>query len=231
MFDYLTCDSEIKPVLVLPLKNLFQPGLVIAAGATIGGEHFDRIVSQLPPLNTASEFPLALDFDGIEDATASYIKATVLALHQCGRLHAKALSAHELHEQSTPLKPLNIAVVVLNAAAAVSDCIHEVFARRGLAILSGTRLVDDRLDDAVLLGELDATAMEALALSCQFSEFQAADLLNAQTEAAIKVNGWNNRLAQVHGQRLVRRRTEGRTHRFIPLANKVQAHGEVLSRK
>lgn len=215
---------------VIQLRNFFQPNLVVAAGATLGGEHFDRIVSQLPPLTATIEVPVALDFDGIEDATSSYIKATVLALHQCGRLHAKALPAHELQEQSTQLRPLNITVLVMNATAAVSDCIHEVFARRGLAILSGIRISGERLEDAVLLGELESAAMEALTLSCQFPEFQAADLHRVQTVTAIKVNGWNNRLAEVHGQRLVRRRTEGRTHRFIPLANKVQAHGEVLSR-
>lgn len=218
-------------MLVIPLRNYFQPNMLVAAGATLGGEHFDRIVSELPPLNGPSEVPMAIDFAGIEDATSSYIKATVLALHQSGRLHAKALPAHELREQSTSLRPLNIALVVLNATAAVMDCIHEVFARRGLAILSGSQLNGDRLEDATLLGELEPAVMEALTLACQFLEFQAADLHGVQSAKPITVTGWNNRMAEVHGQRLVRRRTEGRTHRFIPLANKVQAHGEVLSRE
>jgi hypothetical protein len=218
-------------VFVIQLRKYFQPNLVVAAGATLGGEHFERMVSELPPLNAPSEVPVAIDFEGIEDATSSYLKATLLALHQSGRLHAKALPAHELQEQSTQLQPLNITVVVLNATAAVSDCIHEVFARRGLAVLSGTRLNGERLEDAVLLGELEPAAMEALTLSCQFPEFQAADLHGVQSTKPITVTGWNNRMAEVHGQRLVRRRTEGRTHRFIPLANKVHAHGEVLSRK
>lgn len=97
----------------------------------------------------------------------SFILRACLDSATCA-LSSFTLPAHELQEQSTQLRPLNITVVVVNPSPAVSDCIHEVFARRGLAVLSGTRISGERLKDPVLLGELELAAMEALTLSCQF---------------------------------------------------------------
>lgn len=215
----------------IPLRNFFSGDIVIAAGATLGIDHFNQILATLPQSTSATENIIALDFDRIEDATPSYVKATVLALHQCGRRHAGVLTADEQQELGDSIVPLNIVVVILNASPAVRDCIHEVFSRRGVAMLTGGDLEGDQLVTAELLGEIEPAVLETLLISSQFQEFQAADLIGHAAGSNIKVTGWNNRLAELHRHRLVRRRTEGRTHRFIPLARKVEAYGEILSRK
>lgn len=221
--------------MLIPLRNFFPATTAIAAGASAGIDHFNSIVTQiLPALQGAkSETIVFLDFSGIEDATPSYIKATVLALHQCGRRYMKEITLGEHAETAELSRPLNIIVAVLNASQAVQDCINEVFSRRGFAVLAGAHVSDDRFDEAVVLGELDSKIFETLQSAAGLDEFQAGDLLekNKPTES-ILVTGWNNRLAELHRQRLLLRRTEGRTNRFRSFANKVNlSHGHLLSRQ
>lgn len=208
---------------------------MIAAGATMGIDHFNAIVTQIAPAleKAEGETIIFLDFSGIDDATPSYIKATVLALHQCGRRYLREITLGEHAEVAELSRPLNIIVGVLNASQQVQDCINEVFARRELAVLAGAHVTDERFDEAVVLGALDMKIFETLQSACGLDEFQAADLLekNKPTES-ILVTGWNNRLAELHRQRLLLRRTEGRTNRFRSFANKVTSHhGHLLLRQ
>jgi hypothetical protein len=208
---------------------------VIAAGATTGIDHFNTIVTQiLPALKVAeAETMVFLDFSGIEDATPSYIKATVLALHQCGRRYLQEITLKEHAEVGELSRPLNIIVGVLNASQQVQDCINEVFASRGFAVLGGAQVTDERFDEAVVLGVLDSKIYETLQRACGLEEFQASDLLEKnKPTGSILVTGWNNRLAELHRQRLLLRRTEGRTNRFRSFANKVTSHhGHLLLRQ
>lgn len=173
--------------------------------------------------------PVYLDFSDIEDATPSYIKATVLALHQCGRRFMKAITLDEHVDTAELSQPLNIIVAVLNASLHVQECIHEVFARRGFAVLAGAQLFNDRIEDAVVLGRLDEKIFETLQRACGFDEFQASNLLEKDNPTEPGVTGWNNRLAELHRLRLLQRRTDGRTNRFKSFANKVNLHGQILS--
>jgi uncharacterized protein YggL (DUF469 family) len=221
-------------MLEIPLLQYFSSGVVIAAGATLGTEHFEQIMTRIAPEGGTGgeELLVVVNFDGINDATPSYLKATLLALHQCGRRFAKALTIDEQTELGTSILPLNIAVVVQNAAEQVQDCINEVFARRGLGILAGTNLANERFLSATLLGSLESTVLQTLMLTCSYHEFQASDLFeNQASSGAISINGWNNRLAELYRHRLVRRRIEGRINRFISITNQVTSHGEILSRK
>lgn len=215
----------------ISIISLFPEGNVLAAGATLGAEHFAAICEQIrtAPTTLGTETMVPLDFLGIEDATPSYIKATVLALHQSGRLFAGVLNHDEATDVGTQLPKLNITVGILNASAAVQTCIHEVFALRGLGILSGTKQQQDRFESAVFLGELEPKIIHTLVVTSAFSNFTAPELQKQITEEETSVNGWNNRLAELHRHRLIRRKSEGRALRFFPLASTINIHGQVLS--
>jgi len=215
------------------LSQMFAGSNAVAAGATLGNQHFQQMLQMLPSSLNGGEVETAIvcNLEGIEDATPSYIKATVLALHQCGRLFARTLTLDENVEIGEGLRPLNTVTLIRNASESVADCIHEVFARRELAIFSGTDLGPDRFVSATLLGQVDAAGLKALDLACGFEEFQAADLHRIESASAISVTGWNNRLAELHRQRLIRRRTEGRVNRFIPLVQTFNLYGQILLRK
>lgn len=215
------------------LINFFEGTGAVAAGATLGIEHFERMLEMLPGSFKGGpiENVVVCNLEGLEDATPSYVKATILAFHQCGRLFARSLSLAEHGEIGERLRPLNTVVVIQNASDAVADCVNEVFARRDLAILAGVGAPADQMETATLLGRVDPAALRALELATQFDEFQASDLHQADPEAAISVTGWNNRLAELYRQRLLRRRTEGRAHRFIPLVKNLNLYGQVLPGK
>lgn len=206
------------------ISDLFNNTAIVAAGATLGEEHFRRIVELAAPNPKGNETVVVLDFTGIDDATPSYIKATVLTLHQSGRRFSNTLTSEE-HEELGAIAPLNILVILTGLTAAVQDCVHEVFARRSLAIFSGEKWENNKVINAVLLGRVEPAALEALEACSGFEEFQASDLLAG---SKITVTGWNNRLAELYRQRLLRRRVEGRTNRFGPLATNFKAYGQVL---
>lgn len=215
------------------MRKFFSSELIPAAGATLGSEHFEGICQSIPSsaLSDAFETIVALDFAGIEDATPSYIKATVLALHQCGRLYAEELSHSEAVELGSQVHPFNIVVCLLNASEPVQLCVHEVFSLRGLGVLNGVSIPEDRLDRAVLLGRLDPKVEHTLLVTAPLPNFSAPELSVHVVSEQLSVNGWNNRLAELHRHRLIRRRTEGRTLRFFPIATEIFAYGKVLFRK
>ena len=219
-------------MVTIPVRKFFPSDLIPAAGAALGSEHFEGICQKIPSakLSSAFETIVALDFDGIEDATPSYIKATVLALHQCGRLYAEELTHSEAVELENQVHSLNIVVCLLNASEPVQLCVHEVFSLRGLGILNGVSISDDRLERAVLLGRLDSKVEHTLLVTAPLPNFSAPELAVHVVSEQLSVNGWNNRLAELHRHRLIRRRAEGRTLRFFPVANEIFAYGKVLFR-
>ena len=215
----------------ISMISFFPSANILAAGAGLGAEHFSSICAQIAAVPTLPgiETAVFLDFADIEDATPSYIKATVLALHQTGRLFAGVLTHNEAIELGSRIQKLNVVVGILNATPAVQTCIHEVFALRGLGILCGTDRQNDRFGSAILLGEVEPKIAHTLVVTSSFTDFTAPELQKQVTDEDTSVNGWNNRLAEVHRHRLIRRRSEGRALRFFPLASTLQIHGQVLS--
>lgn len=217
----------------ISIRALLGANRQFAAGATLGREHFREIVAALAKTPATNVETLAVfDFADVDDVSASYIKATLLAAHRCGRLHAGVLSAEELRDSSVELQALPIVVVVARASDDVAECINAAFGVNDQAVLAGTRLKGDRLSDGVVLGALEAKAQRTLALAAAYPEVTATELLADHPEEGISgATGWNNRLAELHRLQLLRRRTVGRQHTYYPLATEIKTYGKVLHRK
>lgn len=180
---------------------------------------------------TDADHVVVFDYTNVDDVSASYVKATLLATHQCGRLAAGGLLAAEVLAARASLEPLDIVVIVAGANEDVRACINDVFAANGLAVLAGGTIADGRLQSCEILGVIEAKAFRTLQLAAQVDEVTAALLYSMHLSEGITVTGWNNRLADLHRQLLLRRQTSGRQHTYRPLVKGDVHYGKVLSRK
>jgi len=202
------------------------------AGASLGHDHFGQCLAQIRQTQTATaDDMVGFDFTNVEDVSASYVKATLLAVHQCGRLAAGVLSAAEVMGARAAIEPLEIAVLVFGANDDVKACINDVFAANGLAILAADIDANGQLVGAELLGVTEAKAFRTLQLAAQYDEVTATVLHTTYSAELNAVTGWNNRLADLHRQLLLRRQTSGRQHTYRSLVKGEIRYGKILSRK
>jgi hypothetical protein len=219
-------------VIVISIKEMLGPALLFGAGATLGQEHFAAILEKIrADQTTDADRVVVFDYTNVDDVSASYVKATLLAVHQCGRLAAGGLLAAEVLAARASLEPLDIFVIVVGANDDVRACINDVFAANCLAVLAGGMIVDSRLQSCELLGVIEAKALRTLELAARVDEVTAALLFAMNSNEGITVTGWNNRLADLHRQLLLRRQTSGRQHTYRPLVKGDIHYGKVLSRK
>lgn len=195
----------------------------VAAGAVSGQLHAAACLhliesAVVPELGIVCAF----DFGGVRMVSASYLKNTLRWALACGRLSAGNLSADELVPAgSVPVKPLNIFPVVLGANEEVADAINEFFAGRGCPFV----LVSERDDDGFALGRvvgrLEAAPARALQLIGPDEEITADDLFRRAENDEVNVKAWNNRLAELHRLRVLRRRKVGKSFKFQKIAKKL----------
>jgi hypothetical protein len=192
----------------------------IASGAKTGSDHADLIKDSI--LNTEipdSGLIVAVDFSGIELVTASYIKATVLWLAMCGRLHAGALTpAEQKTFDWASIESLNVFPLVVGATEDVRGEIDEVFGRRGLPCVC----VESRTKNAILEGKVLGNVDPAIARTIQslrgHSETTAEDLHANSPSEGVNITAWSNRLAELLRLRIAQRKRQGKTWRYQPLA-------------
>jgi hypothetical protein len=190
---------------------------------TLGEQHLGRFLKTLtkssPSLRQPEELGelVVVDFKGIESATGSYLKATVVRLLQLG-----AASVNARAEQD-PDTWLNVYPLVANLNAELSDELDQVLAIQEVPCLEVVKAGDDGVIAAKLRGPLDRALRETLraveelrsATATALSERFAAD-------AKIATTAWNNRLSDLCVRRLVRRRRVGRQWVYEPVARQVQ---------
>lgn len=167
----------------------------------------------------------AFDFSGIELVSASYLKNTLRWALACGRLSAGNLNAEELASAGpVQVKPLNIFPVAVGANEEVADAINEFFTGRGCPYL----LIEDEqfstFNAGRILGKLEAAPALTLDLIQPGEEITADDLFRRAGEGQINVKAWNNRLAELHRLRLLRRRKDGKSFKYRTIA-KEQKYG------
>jgi len=219
-------------MILISVKQLLGTSLSFGAGASLGQSHYPTILDKIRQEQTTNSDGLVVfDYTNVEDVTASYVKATLLALHRCGRLAAGSLSAEEALTSHNHPVSLEIFVVVTGANDDVKACINDVFAANSLAVLAGNALVNGCLQSAELLGVIESKAFQTLQLAAKLEEVTAALLSQTQVTENITITAWNNRLADLHRQLLLRRQTNGRQHTYHSLVKGNIYHGKILSSK
>lgn len=177
----------------------FSAGPVLS-GALRGQQ---LLVKLLPEVSTepSEPEPVFLDFTGIETATASFLRESVLAFRDFFRSRRS-----------------NIFPVIANANGAVCEDLGELIKSRGGVLVICDLSTDGQVSNPRILGSLDPKQQLTFDLVCKFGKTDAAELMQAQSSENIGSTAWNNRLASLVGLGIiVEDNVTGRTKRYRPL--------------
>jgi hypothetical protein len=183
-------------VLIFPVRSLSQDQAILP-GAQTGRRLFAALVNMAaePRLPEAA----FLDFAGIQVATASCLRESVVAF----RDHAR-----------TTLP--NLYPVVANPNASVREELDFFLRQRKDAMWSCALDAHGVAMSPELLGVLDEAHTSAFDLVRSIGSASAPDLA-ARSDAAIGPTAWNNRLSQLAGRGLLIERKAGKTKTFFPV--------------
>jgi hypothetical protein len=178
------------------LKSGQEP---VLAGRLDGRRGFVRALEDIPPF--AAPAVVALDFTGVDLATASYLSELVLPLRDHLRLRDPAGY-----------------VVAANLSAKVFEEMDELLTRAGEAMLVCEVIAPSRITGVRLIGRLDSKLRETFELVVSKGETSAVELHTESNDSdKIGPTGWNNRLSALSAKSLVREIPQGRTKKYRPV--------------
>ena len=177
-----------------------------ALGATLGQDFLSKFDSEI---DRASEEELAfvLDLTGVEDVNGSFLKATAYWALQCGQAEVRRIARDD--PAPWAIRPLKLFPAVTGCSNEVADEVNEFFSGRGVPILHLQKAKDGKKLRSRVLGALDPVLARTLASLTAIGAGTAAELASRSDES-ISINGWNNRLADLHLLRLATRVRQGK---------------------
>lgn len=176
-------------------------GSAVLAGALSGRSALNDMLA-VTTTEPASPEPVFLDFSGVEVATASFLRESVLAFRDI------------IRGRRSPFYP-----VVANANDIVRDELVELLRSRGDALMTCILDEEGAVRDAAPLGELDPKQRVTFDLVCEHGETDAGALMReyGKREGMKHTTAWNNRLAALAARGLVIEQSHGRAKRYRPL--------------
>ena len=169
----------------------------ILSGVRAGRHAFALMAAQATP--PVSEETAYLDFSGIEVATSSFLRESVMAFRDYARSTLPYLYP-----------------VVANPSEAVTEELDFLLKHRKDALWSCRLSADDDVTEATVLGELDPGHRIAFDLVARLHAASAPELA-AQGDAGIGPTAWNNRLAFLASRGLLIERRAGKSKIFKPV--------------
>jgi hypothetical protein len=144
--------------------------------------------------------PLFLDFNGVEVATASFLRESVIAFRDYAR-------------QSLP----NIYPAVANLSTAVSEELDFFVRVRGDVLWSCDLDLQGKVIATHLIGDLDPAQRATFDAVLELGAISAAELATRFPEAGIGPTAWNNRLAALASKGLLVEQRQGKSKSFTSL--------------
>lgn len=173
----------------------------ILAGAVNGRRVLTRLLERASTEPDEPE-PLFLDFSGVEIATASFLRESVLNLRDV------------IRQRRSNLYP-----VMTNLDEAVRDEFKELVRSRGEVLMACTLASDGTVVDAGPIGSLEPKQKRTFELVHEHGETDAGELMEAypDEDGITHRTAWNNRLAALASVGLVVEISQGRAKRYRPL--------------
>ena len=173
----------------------------VLAGALNGKATLNKLLAAtvIEPKEPA---PVFLDFEGVEVATASFLRESVLAFRDIVR-----------GRRSTHYP------VIANANAYICDELLELLSNRGDVLMTCRLNENGVVVAAKLLGRLDPKQRLTFDLVREHGETDAGALMReyGQIEGLKHATAWNNRLTSLAALGLIVEQRQGRTNRYRPL--------------
>lgn len=188
------------------LMKTIASGQSTLGGAVEGRRHLAMLVDAWGE-EPAQPEPLFLDYAGIDFATASYHRETLIALQTLIRSRRS-----------------NHYIVVANAVPAVREDI-EVLARfGGIAFLTCALDEAENVSDVGLIGNLDPKQRSTFDEVCARGETDARELMAASAgQDSVGQTAFNNRLASLVNMGLIAEISQGKAKRYRPV---LQGHAD-----
>jgi len=193
IFIFESEDDELR-YSVLELVS----GQTILSGGIAGRKLLNALIANTPAV--VSPTTAYLDFAGIELATASFLRESVVGFRDYARL-------------ASP----NVYPVVGNLAAAVFEELDFFLRSRADAFWMCTLDETDQVTAACLIGELDSTQRATFDAVAASGAATAPELAARSPEQKIGATAWNNRLSGLAAKGLLVERRLGKTKSFSPL--------------
>src|SRR5258708_24555947 len=173
----------------------------VLSGALRGQDLLAKLLPEVA-VEPASSHPFFLDFTGIDAATASFLRESVLAFRDIVR-----------GRRST------IYPVIANANESVQEDLTELVKSRGGVLLTCQLAQDGTVSDPRLIGDLDPKQQLTFDLVRQRGETDAVELMREYgANEPVGSSAWNNRLrSYVALGLLIEELGSRRTKRYRPL--------------
>lgn len=190
----------------ISMKELLQPaddGGTLEVALT-GRKIFAKLIESTGTEPGEAE-TVFLDFGGVNVATASFLRESVLAFRDDVR-----------HRRS------NFYPVIANASDLVTEELKVLVRSRGDAVMLCSLDADGKPHQARLIGELHPKQRMTFDLVQQRGETSAAELMreSGEAEKTTGVQAWNNRLSALASLGIVVELSQGRMKKYRPLFRK-----------
>lgn len=180
------------------IKDLGDGDGHVLAGALSGRKLCAKLM-ELTVREPNGPEPVFLDFDGVDVATASFLRESVLNFRDTVRRSRS-----------------NFYPVIANANDDIAEELNVLLSpRRDVLMLCSFK--DGESNSPRLLGDLDPKQQVTFELVKERGETNAAELHEHHNTDAVEQTAWNNRLAALAGLGLIVELSRGRAKRYRPL--------------
>ncbi|WP_434387423.1 hypothetical protein [Melittangium boletus] len=200
-------------MLLYSLKNRW-PNQTELFGATKGQEHFAPLLAELRDVSSGEV--VIYDFTGIEHATASYVRATVLRLLKASYRAAEDAGTSATSGMDSDV--LDVFPLVAGLSADVAEELQTVLESQGIACFEATKWSAAGVVQGRVRGVLEGVLRDTLVRVAAARQVTASMLAEREPP---NVTGWNNRLAELYRMRLVKRVKDGRQWIYSAVCSEV----------
>lgn len=177
-------------------------GSPVLAGSSNGKKALAKLLASTvqEPLDAD---PVFLDFSGVEVATASFLRESILVFRNFVRGRRS-----------------NFYPVVANANSDIRDELNELVSGQKSDVLITCRLSESgKASDVQLIGDLEPIQRKTLEHVRQLGETDAGELMRTHgaDDRTTRTTAWNNRLTALSSLGLLVEMSQGRTKRYRPL--------------
>ena len=173
-------------------------GQTVLSGAVTGRRLLSALIAATP--SAAAPTCSFLDFSGIEVATASFLRESVIAFRDYAR-------------QSLP----NIYPAVANLNPVVAEELDFYVRSRGDALWGGDLDSEGKVIAARLIGDLDPAQRATFNAVLEFGQISAPELATRFKDERIGTTAWNNRLSALASRGLLVEQRLGKSKSFSSL--------------
>jgi hypothetical protein len=182
-----------------------QPLAARLTGAVIGEHHASQVTEMIASAGRSGGEPVVLDFDGIESASASYLKRLLAPF----LARPRSLVVAPTEDDLVPIVVTNV-----NGHDLIED-LDDFLEGKEMALVAAVAKRGTLQFDRII-GRLDQAASETFRELLILKEATAQALYERHPNRTTNQTAWNNRLAQLVQLGIARRRRVGRFWMYQP---------------